>query len=161
MESVKQGSACVGCRSSSGVVIAALKRSVSSLSAHQKKILSIDDHIGCAISGLTADARTLAKWMRGECLNHKYVYGSSVPSGRLVKDLADRHQECTQTYVRRPYGVGLLVGAWDEKTGPHLYQTCPSGNYYEYFATAIGSRNQSAKTYLEKHMEVSRDCDRG
>eukprot|EP00978_Attheya_sp_CCMP212_P009895 scaffold23567_cov52-Attheya_sp.AAC.2 len=153
MESVKQGSACVGMRSSSHTVLGALKRSVSELSSHQKKIIEIDDHIGIGIAGLTADARSLAKWMMNECLNHKYVYGTPMPSSRLVTDLADRHQRTTQTYVRRPYGVGLLVASYDEKTGPHLYQTCPSGNIYEYYASAIGARSQSGRTYLEKHYE--------
>jgi len=40
-----------------------------------------------------------------------------------------------------------------DSTGPHLYETCPSGNVYEYFAYALGDRSQSAKTYLEKHFE--------
>ena len=102
MESVKQGSACIALRSSSHSVIGALKRAVSELSSHQQKILEIDDHIGIGIAGLTADARTLAKWMRNECLNHKYVYGTAMPTGRLATDLADRHQRTTQTYVRRP-----------------------------------------------------------
>lgn len=149
MESVKQGSACVGLRSSSYAVLGALKRSVSELSSHQKKILEIDNHMAIGIAGLTADARTLAKWMRNECLNHKYVYGTPISASRLVTDLADRHQRTTQTYVRRPYGVGLLVASVD-KTGPHLHQTCPSGNVYEYYASAIGARSQSGRTYLEK-----------
>ena len=75
MESVKQGSACVGLRSDTTCVLGALKRSVSELSSHQKKLLEIDDHIACGIAGLTADARSLAKYMQNECLNHKYVYG--------------------------------------------------------------------------------------
>lgn len=53
---------------------------------------------------------------------------------------------------KRPYGVGLLVAGHDE-TGPHLFQTCPSGNFYEYVAMAIGGRSQASKTYLEKHFE--------
>lgn len=137
--------------------------------------------------------------MRTEALNHKYVYGSPLQTSRLVVDVADKHQRCTQSYVRRPYGVGLLVrrrlSSWDglelcglvlidpsipeksprpttlcltptpllhysnacpqiasyDQTGPHLYQTDPSGNYYEYLAQAIGARAQSGKTYLEKH----------
>ena len=93
------------------------------------------------------------QWMRNECLNHKYVFGQAMPSKRLCEDLADRHQRTTQTYVRRPYGVGLLVAAYDDMTGPHIFQTCPSGNLSEYFATAIGARSQSAKTYLEKHFQ--------
>jgi len=159
MESVKQGSACIGLRSSTHAVLGALKRSVSELSSHQKKLLEIDDHIGVGIAGLTADARSIAKWMRNECLNHKYVYGAPISGGRLVTELADRHQRTTQTYVRRPYGVGLLVASYDEK-GPHLYQTCPSGNFYEYYATAIGSRSQSGRTYLEKIYEGLADMER-
>jgi len=159
MESVKQGSACVGLRSSTHCVLGALKRSVSELSSHQKKLLEIDDHIGIGIAGLTADARTLAKWMRNECLNHKYVYGTPMPSHGLVTDLADRHQRTTQTYVRRPYGVGLLIAAYD-KNGPHLYQTCPSGNLYEYYASAIGARSQSGRTYLEKYYDSLSDASK-
>ena len=152
MESVKQGSACVGLRSDTYAVLGALKRSVSELSSHQKKLLEIDDHIGMGIAGLTADARSLAKYMRNECLTHKYVYGAPLPPHMLMKDLADKHQRTTQTYVRRPFGVGLLVASVDPRTQkPHLYQTCPSGNLYEYYASAIGARSQSARTYLEKH----------
>ena len=36
-----------------------LQRAPSELSAHQKKILHIDEHVGAAIAGLTADARLL------------------------------------------------------------------------------------------------------
>merc|ERR1712038_233944 len=102
---------------------------------------------------------SIAKWMRNECLNHKYVYGTPISSGRLVAELADRHQRTTQTYVRRPYGVGLLVASCD-KSGPHLHQTCPSGNLYEYHASAIGSRSQSARTYLEKVFEGAADASK-
>jgi 20S proteasome subunit alpha 6 len=154
MESVKQGSACVGLRSDTYAVLGALKRSVSELSSHQKKLLEIDDHMGIGMAGLTADARSLAKYMRNECLNHKYIYGAPLPPHLLMGDLADKHQRTTQTYVRRPFGVGLLVASIDGRTRkPHLYQTCPSGNLYEYYASAIGARSQSARTYLEKHAD--------
>ena len=152
IESVKQGSACVGIRSDKFCVLGALKRSVSELSSHQKKILEIDNHICCGIAGLTADARSLAKYMRSECLNHKYIYGNPIPPHQLMADLADKHQRTTQTYVRRPFGVGLLVASVYHSQ-PHLYQTCPSGNLYEFYASAIGARSQSAKTYLEKHAD--------
>lgn len=56
----------------------------------------------------------------------------------------------TQNYGRRPYGVGLLVGSYDEDTGPHLYECLPNANCLEYFAISIGAKSQSAKTYLEK-----------
>jgi 20S proteasome subunit alpha 6 len=53
--------------------------------------------------------------------------------------------------------VGLLVGGWDKDAG-HLYYNCPSGNYYEYKAFAVGARSQAAKTYLERHFESFPSC---
>ncbi|CCI41834.1 unnamed protein product [Albugo candida] len=150
MEAVKQGSVCLGLTSNDYVVLCGIKRQNDKLAQHQRKLYKIDEYMGIGMAGLHADARTLARYMRTECLNHKFVYGSQIPIGRLVTDVADKKQECTQSYVRRPYGVGLLVAGADKK-GVHLYQTCPSGNYYEYKAIAIGSRSQSARTYLEKH----------
>jgi len=152
MEAVKQGSACVGLKSETHAVVATLMRSSSELGAYQKKIFKIDDHVGIAIAGLTADARVLSKYMRSECLNHKFVFETPLQTQRLVQGVADKSQVHTQRYGRRPYGVGLLVIGYDE-TGSHLYETSPSGNYYDYKAQAIGARSQSAKTYLERHYQ--------
>jgi len=152
MEAVKQGSACVGLKSKTHAVVATLMRSSSELGAYQKKIFKIDDHVGIAIAGLTADARVLSKYMRSECLNHKFVFEAPLPTQRLVTAVADKSQVHTQRYGRRPYGVGLLVIGYDD-TGSHLYETSPSGNYYDYKAQAIGARSQSAKTYLERNFK--------
>lgn len=150
MQSLNQGKCSLGLRNNKFAVLAALKRSTNELASYQEKVFKIDDHMGIAISGLTSDARTLATYMRSECLNHKYLYGSPQVTGRLVASVAERHQRRTMASWRRPYGVGLLVIGQD-RDGPHLYQTCPSGNFYEYKAMAIGNRSQSAKTYLETH----------
>jgi len=69
--------------------------------------------MGIAMSGLTSDGRSLVKYMRAEALNHKFVYSSALQTERLVADVADKHQRATQMYVRRPYGVGLLVAGYD------------------------------------------------
>ena len=156
MRAVRQGSACVGIRSDKYVVLAAVKRSASELASYQEKLFRVDDHVGIAITGLVADARVLTKYMQTECLNHKYTYESQMIVGRLVENVADKHQKCTQSYVRRPYGVGLLVAGCD-KTGPHLYETSPSGCYYEYKAMALGARSNSAKTYLQREFEKRGD----
>ena len=74
----------------------------------------------------------------------RFVYESALPVGRLVRDLADKAQVCTQRSWKRPYGVGLLVGGYD-KTGAKLYYNCPSGNYYEYKANAVGARSQASR----------------
>lgn len=157
MEAVKQGSATVGIKSKTHVVLVALKRAPSELSSHQKKILPIDDHLGISIAGLTADARIFTRYMRNECLNSKYAFSSPMPVSRLVTQCGAKSQIPIQRYGRRPFGVGLLVAGFDD-LGSHLYQTCPSGNFYECKAMSIGARSQSARTYLEKHLTVFPDC---
>ena len=81
-----------------------------------------------------------------------------MPVGRLVRAAADKSQVRTHRASKRPYGVGLLVAGYDE-TGPHLFHTCPSANYWEYKAMALGARSQSSKTYLEKNFEAFEDLD--
>jgi len=157
MEAVKQGSATVGLKNETHAVLVALKRASSELSAHQKKIIPIDNHCGIAIAGLTADARLLSKYMRSECLTNRFVRDASLPINRLVSRLGNKMQICTQRYDRRPYGVGLLVAGYDD-LGPHVYQTCPSANYFDCKAMAIGARSQSARTYLEKFLEEFKTC---
>ncbi|PPD93834.1 hypothetical protein GOBAR_DD09140 [Gossypium barbadense] len=179
MEAVKQGSATIGLRSKTHVVLGCVNKANSELSSHQKKIFKVDDHIGVAIAGLTADGRVLSRYMRNECINYNFTYESPLPVGRLVVQLADKAQlylqvmdegltvigikwlglVCTQRSWKRPYGVGLLVAGLDE-SGAHLYYNCPSGNYFEYQAFAIGSRSQAAKTYLERRFENFADSSR-
>ena len=66
------------------MVLATLKRSESELSSFQRKVFKVDDHMGIAISGLTADGRVLCKYMRNECLNHRRVaHGAPGPAMRL------------------------------------------------------------------------------
>ena len=66
--------------------------------------------------------------------------------------VADKSQIGTQRIGSRPYGVGLLVAGYDQ-TGPHLFETQPSGQYFEFKGMAIGARSQAGRTYLEKHFE--------
>jgi len=157
MEAVKQGSATAGLKSKTHAVLVALKRAPSELSAHQKKILPIDSHVGISIAGLTADARLLSKYMRTECLNSRYAYGCPLPVSRLVALVGNKSQIPTQRYGRRPFGVGLLVAGYDDQ-GPHIYQTCPSANYFDCKAMAIGARLQSARTYLERNLDALPDA---
>jgi 20S proteasome subunit alpha 6 len=113
--------------------------------------------MGICISGMTADARYLTKFMRNECLSYWYTHGSQHPAERLITKIAKKSQVKTSSYSKRPYGVGLLVGSIDD-AGTHLFETCPTGNYYEYYAMAIGDRCQSAKTYMEKNFDSFKEC---
>lgn len=58
-------------QSDNHVVLVTLKRAQSELSSFQRKVFKIDDHMGIAIAGLTADGRMLCRYMRNECINHR------------------------------------------------------------------------------------------
>lgn len=159
MEAVKLGSATVGLKNHDYAVLVALKRASSELSSYQKKIIPIDDHLGISIAGITADARVLSRYLRSQCLNYKYSYDTNYPVARLILNLGNKMQITTQRYDRRPYGVGLLVAGYDDK-GPHIYQVLPSANYFDCKAMSIGSRSQSARTYLERHLSEFNECSK-
>ena len=55
------GTTAIGIQTSEGVVLAVEKRVASTLmeSSSIEKILEIDTHLGCAMSGMTADSRTM------------------------------------------------------------------------------------------------------
>ncbi|KAH9387677.1 PREDICTED: proteasome subunit alpha type-1-like [Rhagoletis zephyria] len=160
MEAVKQGSTAIGLKNKdSFAVLVALKRTFHELASYQKKLIHIDDHVGAAIAGLTADGRILTRYMRNECLNERYARDEPILMNRLMVDMGNKMQGSTQRYDRRPYGVGLIVAGFDQN-GPHIYQTCPSANYFNCKAMAIGARSQSARTYLEKHLDTFLACGR-
>eukprot|EP00796_Vickermania_ingenoplastis_P005062 gene5062-3649_t len=157
-EAVNNGSAAVGVKGKDVVVLATLKPCpVAQLSSYQEKIFLIDDHVGMAIAGLVADARVLARFLRTECMNHRYMYDSDLPLGQLSEIIGAKHQRHIQFVGRRPFGVGLLVAGYDVR-GPHLYQTYPSGEVIDFKASAMGIRSQSSRTYLEKHFQSFCDC---
>ncbi|XP_017075523.1 proteasome subunit alpha type-1 [Drosophila eugracilis] len=157
MEAVKLGTATVGLKNKETAVLVALCKPTSELSATQRKIIPIDDHLGISIAGITADARVLSRYLRSECLNYKHSYDSTYPVSRLITNLGNKMQTTTQRYDRRPYGVGLLVAGYDEK-GPHVYQVTPSATFFNCKANSIGSRSQSARTYLERNLAKFWDC---
>lgn len=158
MEASKQGSTVVGLVSKTHAAFVALKLSPSDLARPWKKLYRIDDHMGMASAGLMSDARVLSNYMRLECMRERMVFDRYLPLHRIVNSVADKAQVNTQKYGGRPYGVGLLIIGADE-VGPRLYECNSSGNYYDYRAMSIGSRSQSAKTYLEKHIDDFENCN--
>ncbi|KAJ4458528.1 putative Proteasome subunit alpha type-1 [Paratrimastix pyriformis] len=154
MEAVKQGAATAGLKSNTHVVLVAIKRNES-----QQKVLALDQQIGASTAGLTADARKLLDFMKSEIMNFRWAHESQIPVNWLAVEVSDKSQKRTQHAGSRPFGVGMLIAGVDSQ-GTHLYQTCPSGNYFDYYSCAIGARSQPVKTYLEKHYKEFPTCSR-
>ncbi|KAJ1916277.1 proteasome component pup2 [Tieghemiomyces parasiticus] len=157
IEAIKLGSTAIGIETSEGVVLAVEKRVTSSLLVADsiEKILEIDTHLGCAMSGLTADSRTLIDHARVEAQNHHFTYNERIPVESVTQavcDLALRFGEGAEgekSIMSRPFGVALLIAGCDER-GPQLYHTDPSGTYVRYKAKAIGAGSEGAQTELQE-----------
>eukprot|EP00029_Vermamoeba_vermiformis_P009183 TRINITY_DN44_c0_g1_i1.p1 TRINITY_DN44_c0_g1~~TRINITY_DN44_c0_g1_i1.p1 ORF type:complete len:252 (-),score=84.23 TRINITY_DN44_c0_g1_i1:76-831(-) len=161
IEAIKLGSTAVAIQTAEGVVFAVEKRITSSLLEPNsiEKVVELDTHIGCAMSGLTADARTLIDHARVEGQNYRFTYDEPISVESLthaVCDLALRFGEDRDddNAMSRPFGVALLIGGVDE-TGPVLFHTDPSGTYLQFNAKSIGSGAESAQTHLEKQYHKS------
>ena len=153
-EAVKKGSTTIGVKYKDGVALIVDKRSASKLlePTSTEKIHDIDDYIGCATSGLVADARILVDEARKDCQIHKVNYGENISVEMLVKKICDLKQNYTQYGGARPFGTALLVAGTDD-LGVHLFETDPSGALVSYKATAIGSGRPAVIEVFEKEYE--------
>jgi 20S proteasome subunit alpha 5 len=153
------GSTAIGIATPEGVVLAVEKRVTSTLldpsSIH--KVAEIDSHSGCAVSGLTADAKTLVDHARAEAQQHRFTYNEPMPLESLTQSLCDLAMRFGEDDddggggggMSRPFGVALLIAGWDPVDGPVLYHTDPSGTYVKYKAMAIGSGAEGAQSALQ------------
>merc|ERR1712079_616755 len=80
IEAIKLGSTAVGIKTTEGVVLAVEKRITSPLLVPEsiEKVMEIDEHLGCAMSGLTADACTLINHARVETQNFRFSYNEAM-----------------------------------------------------------------------------------
>lgn len=140
IEAIKLGSTAIGIQTSEGVVLAVEKRITSNLlvTSSIKKIAKLDGHMGCAMSGLIADARTLVDHARVETQNHWFTYNEKMKTESCVQSISDVAMGFGEGSMARPFGVALLVGGVDA-SGPVLYHTDPSGTYSQFQAKAIGA----------------------
>ncbi|MDP6154921.1 MAG: archaeal proteasome endopeptidase complex subunit alpha [Candidatus Thermoplasmatota archaeon] len=151
-EAVKRGTTTVGLKYDRGVILMIDKRISSRLiePSSIEKIFKIDEHIGCATSGLVADARVLVDRAQVEAQIHKISYNEMTSVENLVKRICDYKQNYTQFGGVRPFGTALLIAGVDNK-GLHLYETDPSGALIAYNAASIGAgRNTVMEVFEEK-----------
>ncbi|EDO05232.1 putative proteasome alpha 5 subunit [Babesia bovis T2Bo] len=155
---IKLGSTALAIATKEGVIFASEHRVNSPLmeSVSLEKIMEIDTHIGCTMSGLIADARTLIDHGRLECANHRFVYNEPLAIRSCVESIADMALDFSDIFdtrkkktMSRPFGVALLVGGIDID-GPSIWCVDPSGTSIKYKASAIGSAQEGAESVLQE-----------
>lgn len=157
IEAIKLGSTAIGVKTTQGVVLVVEKRITSSLLVPRsnEKVAEIDEHIGCAMSGITADARTLIDHARNVTQDHRFKFNEEMPVESCTQSVCDLalqfgDDESDGGGMSRPFGVALLVAGHDADSGPVLYHTDPSGMFVKHEARAIGSGSEGAQSALEE-----------
>lgn len=153
-EAVKKGTTTIGLKFKDGVILVVDKRVSSKLvePASIEKIYDVDEFIGCATSGLVADARVLVEEARKIAQSHKINLGENIAVEMLVKKVCDHKQQFTQYGGARPFGTSLLMAGVDD-LGVHLFETDPSGALVAYRATCIGSGRPVVMDILENEFK--------
>ncbi|KAN0007427.1 hypothetical protein ACTFIU_000626 [Dictyostelium citrinum] len=157
LEAIKLGSTAIGVQCEEGVVLAVEKRLTSPLlePSSIQKVLEIDYHLICALSGLVADARTIIDHARIETQNHRFNYNEPMGVESCVQSICDlalrfgENRNSGDERMSRPFGVALLIAGIDEK-GPSLYYSDPSGTFTQFNAKAIGAGSEGAQTTLQE-----------
>ncbi len=152
---VTRGNTTAGVKFKNGIVLMADKKIGSRLveTSSIEKIFQIDEQIGCATSGLVADARVLVDYARLVAQINKVTYNEKISVDLLVKKICDYKQNYTQYGGVRPFGTALLVAGVDD-LGIHLFETDPSGALVSYKAGSIGAgRNTVMELFEEKYQE--------
>mmetsp|Transcript_18042 Transcript_18042/g.31102 ORF Transcript_18042/g.31102 Transcript_18042/m.31102 type:complete len:251 (-) Transcript_18042:326-1078(-) len=152
MEAISHAGAAIGILAKDGIVLAAEKKITSNLlesSKSTEKMYKIDDHIACAVAGITSDANILINYARLAAQRYTLEFQEPIPVEQLLQNVSDLKQGYTQFGGQRPFGVSFLFSGYDRHFGFQLYQSDPSGNYGGWKATAIGANNQAASSILK------------
>jgi proteasome alpha subunit len=159
-KTVRQGSTAIGISCKDGVVLVTDKRIVDKLvvSESVEKIWQIDEHIGATAAGIISDARVLIERAQVLAQQHRVTYDSPIDIISVVKDICNLKQITTQSGGYRPFGVSILIAGVDNGT-PKLFETDPTGIYFQYKATVIGEAEPEIEEILYKEYKDDMTTD--
>ncbi|KAK9503087.1 hypothetical protein O3M35_011733 [Rhynocoris fuscipes] len=151
-KAIENSGTVIGLRGKDGVVLAVEKLVTSKLyePGANKRLFTIDTHIGMAVAGLISDARQLAEVARTEAANYRSQYKSSIPLKYLNERVSMYMHAYTLYSAVRPFGCSVILSSFNPITGPEMYMIDPSGVSYGYYGCAVGKAKQAAKTEIEK-----------
>ncbi|HLD42832.1 MAG TPA: archaeal proteasome endopeptidase complex subunit alpha [Candidatus Nanoarchaeia archaeon] len=161
-KTVKQGSTAIGMVCSDGVLLVTDKRIVDVLIVPESvdKIWQIDDHIATSASGILSDARVLIERAQLRAHQNRITFDSEIDVKSVVKEVSDLCQICTQSGGLRPFGVALLIAGIDPD-GPKLFETDPTGIFFQYKASVIGEGEAEIEPILHKEYSEKMTIEEG
>ncbi|KAM7205544.1 Nucleophile aminohydrolase [Naviculisporaceae sp. PSN 640] len=178
VKAVENGGTSIGIRCKDGVVLAVEKVVTSKLlkQGANKRIATVDRHLGVVYSGMVPDGRHLIDRARDEASSWRDTFKTPIPTADLASRMGGYLQAYTLYQSVRPFGVTAILGGFDSELelpvdgevgsgpkcgaggkvpgkkhgGPFLYMIEPSGLYWGYYGAATGKGRQAAKAELEK-----------
>lgn len=161
-KTVRQGSTAIGMVCKDGVLFVTDKRIVDKLVVPEsiEKIWKVDDHIGATASGIISDARVLIERAQVKAQQHRVTFDTPIDVATVVGDIAALKQICTQSGGLRPFGVSTLIAGIDSR-GPRLFETDPTGIFFEYKATVIGEGEPEIEEALAAEYDPSMTIEDG
>lgn len=178
VKAVENGGTSVGIRCKDGVVLAIEKVVTSKLlkPGSNKRIATVDRHLGVVYSGMVPDGRHFIDRARDEARSWRDNFKTPITTADLAARMGGYLQAYTLYQSVRPFGITAIVGGYDSELdlpvdgevgsgpkcgaggksqdkkygGPSLYMIEPSGLYWGYYGAATGKGRQAAKAELEK-----------
>ena len=162
-KTVRQGATAIGMVCKDGIVMVTDKRLIDKLIVPEatEKIFQVDDHIATTASGILSDARVLIERAQLKAQQHSVTYDSPIDVLSVVKDICDLKQITTQSAGLRPFGVSLLVAGVDEDGEARLFETDPTGIFFQYKAAAIGEGETEVEEILQKQYNENMTVEEG
>ncbi len=161
-KTVRLGNTAIGMMCKDGVLLVTDKRLVDKLVVPEaiEKVFQIDDHLMATAAGIISDARVLIERSQVKAQQHRVTYNAPIDVLTIVKDVCNLKQLTTQSGGLRPFGVSLLVAGKDE-SGLKLFETDPTGIFYQYKATVIGEGETEVEEILHKEYKDDMTVDEG
>ncbi|KAI1117951.1 nucleophile aminohydrolase [Nemania sp. NC0429] len=178
VKAVENGGTSVGIRCKDGVVLAVEKVVTSKLlkPGANKRIATVDRHLGVVYSGMIPDGHHFVDRARDEARAWRETFKTPISTSDLASRMGGYLQAYTLYQSVRPFGITAILGGFDSELeapvdgevgsgpsvgaggkvdgrqhgGPGLYMIEPSGLYWGYYGAATGKGRQAAKAELEK-----------
>jgi len=145
-KTIRLGSPSVGMVCTDGVFILADRRVEDKLITKKStnKIYELDSHVVASVAGIISDARVLVEKSQVLAQQHRITYDSEIEPELIIKEISNIKQQFTQYGGARPFGVSIMVAGINKKT-PELFTSDVTGNYFSYYANAIGENDDKIK----------------
>ncbi len=150
-KTVRLGVSSIGMVCSDGVFIIADKRVTDKLIVQDSanRIHEIDFHIIASTAGITSDARVLIERSQVIAQQHRITYDSPIEPELVIKEVSNTKQQFTQYGGARPFGVSMMLAGIREGK-PELFISDITGNYFSYYANAVGENDEKIKEKIRE-----------